>query len=70
MMKLITGKQPWSFFWIEIWDKWVSRDKWWTIRFIILSKFEINNKKNGMVICQWFTLIDNTESFFTDEKSC
>jgi hypothetical protein len=31
--------------------------------FIILSKFEINNERSDIVICQWFTLIDNTESF-------
>ena len=37
--------------------------------FIILSKFEINNKRSDIVKCQWFTLINNTESFFIDEKS-
>ena len=57
------SKKSWPFLWIEIWDKWVLRDKWWAMSFGILFKFEINNEKSGMIICQCFILIDNTESF-------
>jgi len=32
--------------------------------FSILFKFEINNKRSDIVICQCLTLIDNIESFW------
>ena len=63
MIKLMIGKEPWFFFWIEIWDKWISRNKWWTTSLIILSKFVINNERSDTIICQWFILIDNLERF-------
>jgi hypothetical protein len=34
-----------------------------TLSFSILFNFEIDNERNGMVICQCLTLIDNIESF-------
>jgi len=64
-------KNPWLLLWIEIWDKEVLRDHWWAMSFGILFKFEINNERSGMVICQCLILIDKIESFLLiKKKSC
>jgi hypothetical protein len=52
MKRLMLDKQPWPFIWIKIWDEGASGNKWWALSFNILFKFEIDNERSGIVICQ------------------
>ena len=63
MTRLMIDREPWPFLQIDIWGKGISGDKWLAMSLSILFKFEIDNERSGIVICQCLTLIHNIKSF-------